>query len=157
MANDCTLSPLGGRSFWDVTLPRRTWEEADEILLRRQADGRIIFASAPHQRLVIAGRDKPRPALDNLGARLVDVSENWRVLEVTGSGGRELLARGVQIDISPAALPCGNACQTLCAGVPVIVHAVDNVTIELFIAASYAPWLAKWLATSLCIMTGRAE
>lgn len=156
MPDDCTLSPLGWRSLWDVTLARRPWQDADEAVLRQPADGRRVFAAAAHRRLVIARRDAPGPALGDLPARPVDVSDNWRVLEITGSGGRELLARGVEIDISPAALPCGGACQTLCAGVPVIVNALDDATIELFIAASYAPWLAKWLAASLWVMTGRA-
>lgn len=156
MADNCTLSPLGWRGLWDVTLASDPWRDADEAVLRQPADGRLVFAAAPHRRLVIARRDAPGPALDDLPARLVDVSDNWRVLEITGSGGRELLTRGVEIDISPAALPIGGVCQTICAGVPVIVHALDDATIELFITASYAPWLAKWLAASLWVMTGRA-
>ncbi|HEX7819339.1 MAG TPA: sarcosine oxidase subunit gamma family protein [Sphingobium sp.] len=156
MADDCTLSPLGWRSLWDVTLARGPWRDADEAVLRQPADGRLVFTAASHRRLVIARRDAPGPALGGLPARIADVSDNWRALEITGIGGRELLARGVEIDILPAALPIGDACQTLCAGVPVIVHVLDDATIELFIAASYAPWLARWLAASLWVMTGRA-
>lgn len=153
MADLCSLSPLGWRSVWEIAAPAgRSPEELDAIA---RASGGTVFAPAPDRRLILAERGAF--AIGDAEGRVTDLSDHWRLLSISGTGARELLARGMEIDISPSGLPTGTACQTLCAGVPVIVHAAEDLRIDLLIASSFAPWLAEWLAVSRSILFGETS
>lgn len=153
MADNCTLSPLGWRSLWEIVASQADWTDGLADRLRAGAGQCRVIDLSPERKLVVSARESSCASVDEAAARIVDVSDNWRLLTISGESARDLLARGMEIDVSRAALPVGATCQALCAGAPVILHVVDEQSIDLLIATSYAPWLAKWLATALSILS----
>ena len=74
----------------------------------------------------------------------VDVSGNRAVLELTGPGRRELLARGCPIDLHPRSWGPGRCAQTLLARAQVIVQELPQAT-RVFVRPSFGNYLVDWL------------
>ena len=151
MTDQCALSPLGWRAIWELTRISGSWPAQLETMLERSPGGKQILILGPQRRLVVGARDSEPISADGPDLRLVDLSDQWRFLSVSGPSARALLPRGIEIDLAPAGLPIGTARQTLCAGVPVIVPPVQEQKIDLLIPTSFAPWLADWLAEARSI------
>lgn len=86
--------------------------------------------------------------LDGLAA-VCDQSSGYGVLRLSGPRVRETLAKGVPIDLDPAAFAPGDAAVTLAAHVSVILWQVDEApTYDLAVSRSYAGSFAHWLTAS---------
>ena len=151
MADRCELSPLGWRNIWELTLVSGTWPAEFEPRAGQDGGDKQTFVLGRERRLLVCARDSEPISAEAFDVRLVDLSDQWRSLNVSGPSARALLARGMEIALPPAGLPVGAVRQTLCAGVPVIVHAKHEQAVELLIPSSFAPWLAAWLVEALSI------
>ncbi len=80
-------------------------------------------------------------------ASVVDVSANRTTFELSASWARDLLEKGMSIDLHPRVFGPGRCAQTLLARAQVIVQQVDDrPTYHVLVRGSFAPYLAAWLA-----------
>ena len=106
----------------------------------------------PDEWLVVAEGDAPDllPRLERAvtGRRAVvnDLSSSRAIIEIGGSGARDLLAAGCGLDLHPRAFGPGQCAQTLVAHVPVILDQLDEAPhYRLLVRRSYARWMTGWL------------
>jgi sarcosine oxidase subunit gamma len=86
----------------------------------------------------------------DLDVSVVDVSASRTVLELTGPFARDVLAHGCAIDLHPRVFGPGSCVQTNLAKAQVILHQTvagpgRAATYRVFVRASYADYLARWL------------
>ncbi len=87
-----------------------------------------------------------RTALGRLHASLIDVSCNRTALSLGGPRARDVLAKGVTLDLHPCAFGPGRCAQTLMARTPILLEQTGEAPdYRLFVRASYARHLAAWL------------
>lgn len=105
----------------------------DEWLLVRpaEADGEPIF--------------RLRTALGRMHASLIDVSGNRTAIALGGPRAREVLEKGITLDLHPRAFGPGTCAQTLMARTPVLIEQTGDREYRLFVRASSARHLALWL------------
>lgn len=79
---------------------------------------------------------------------VVDVSGNRTIVEVTGPRSRELLAKGCALDLHRRSFTSDQCAQTLLAraGVVVLCRDADEPSFWILVRASFARYLADWLA-----------
>jgi len=77
---------------------------------------------------------------------VVDVSANRTVVELSGTHARDVLSRGCSLDLHPRSFRPGMCAQTLLAKTAVILWQTDDTpTFKVFVRASFAAHLARWL------------
>jgi len=86
----------------------------------------------------------------------VDVSAQRTVIEVSGTGARDVLAQGCAIDLDPRASPPGTCVQTVLALAGVILL-VGDAAFELYVRSSFAGYLADWLLDACTEIEGAAR
>jgi sarcosine oxidase subunit gamma len=86
-----------------------------------------------------------RAALNDAFGSIVDVSANRALLEISGGKARELLARGVTIDLDPPSFGPDHCAQTLLAKAQVIIERRDESAFLLYVRTSLAGYVASWL------------
>ena len=85
-------------------------------------------------------------ALSGTFSSIVDVSANRALLEVRGPKARELLARGIPIDLDARSFGPGRCSQTLLAKAQVIIERrSDDPAFHLYIRSTFASYAADWL------------
>lgn len=85
-------------------------------------------------------------ALSGTFSSIVDVSANRALLEVRGPKARELLARGIPIDLDARSFGPGCCSQTLLAKAQVIIERrSDDPAFHLYIRSTFASYAADWL------------
>ncbi len=134
----------------------------------KAGDGRALLWLAPGQWLLVCdgeqiaiGEQQLQAALEKTGATLVDVSHAYLVVTVSGERARDVLAKGVPIDVDAVAFEVGACAQTCLADMNVLLHVRDTQTIDLYVGRSYAVSLWHWLRLSAAefgyLVTGTAE
>jgi sarcosine oxidase subunit gamma len=86
-----------------------------------------------------------RNGLDDAFGSIVDVSANRTVLEIAGPKARELLARGVPIDLDARSFGPDRCAQTLFAKAQVIIDSRADQAFHVHVRTSFASYLADWL------------
>lgn len=82
-------------------------------------------------------------------AAVADQSSGYGVLRVGGPRVREVLAKGVPVDLHPAAFKPGDAAVTLAAHVGIVLWQVDGApTYDVAVFRSQAASFWDWLAAS---------
>ena len=127
-----------------ATLPvPGTWTAAGDL---------TCICTAPGQWLVMQARDdgallaRLTVAVQACGL-LIDLSDSRVAVCIAGAGAREVLAKGLPLDLHPRAMRAGDAAATVAAHVPVLVRQLDDApTYELMCARSLAGSLHRWLA-----------
>ena len=107
----------------------------------------------PNEWLLIgpAGREADlvrslRASLAGQHAAVTDVSEARTCILVAGPKARELLARGVSLDLHPRVFGPGRCGQTGMAGANVILEQIDErPSFEIAVLNSFADHLWRWL------------
>jgi len=80
-------------------------------------------------------------------ASVVDVSANRTTFVLSAPWARDLLAKGMAIDLHPREFRPGRCAQTLLARAQVILQQIDEIpTYHVLVRGSFAPYLAAWLA-----------
>ncbi len=118
-------------------------------------DGCALLWLAPREWLLVCevedpGIDEARfaAALAHTSGTVVDVSHAYTVAAIAGEGARELLAKGVPIDLDAAAFAAGACAQTCLGDMSVLLHARHAQAIDLYVGRSYAASLWEWLVLS---------
>lgn len=76
-------------------------------------------------------------ALTSAQAAIIDLDHARTVLRLAGRNARDVLAKGCLLDLHPAAFPAGACAQTALFHANALVHAVDALTFDLYVARSY--------------------
>jgi sarcosine oxidase, subunit gamma len=80
------------------------------------------------------------------GFALVDLSDGWVGLEVSGSASRDVLSKGCGLDLHPRSFPVGHCARTRFAQIPLVIECPDEPSrFELHVARSYFDYLHSWL------------
>jgi heterotetrameric sarcosine oxidase gamma subunit len=74
-----------------------------------------------------------------------DVSHAFACIRVAGDDARLVLATGVAIDLHPGAFPVGASAATAYREVFVVLHAVEDDTVDVYVLRSFARSLCRWL------------
>ena len=138
------LSVFPNRSTVGAGL-RTIWLGPDEWLIVRPAGN----PDALERRVAIA--------VGPLGGSVVEVSAVRTILELSGRAVRDLIARGCSLDLHPSAFPAGTCAQSLLAHVDVVFDCVESDRFHVFVRASFAPYLAAWLADALSLMIAAGD
>jgi sarcosine oxidase subunit gamma len=78
---------------------------------------------------------------------VIDVSESRTVIGLTGSSARDLLARGVSLDLHPRVFGPGQCAQTGMSKSNVLLHQTgDEPSYEIYILKSFADYLWRWMS-----------
>ncbi|WP_327000556.1 sarcosine oxidase subunit gamma [Dactylosporangium sp. NBC_01737] len=80
---------------------------------------------------------------------VVDVSAARTVLQLNGPRARDVLAHGCSLDLHPEAFPVGGCAQTNLAKAQVVLHRPGPDRYHVFVRASFADYLARWLLDAL--------
>ena len=86
-----------------------------------------------------------RAGLAGPGIAIVDVSDSYAVIGLSGANACALLAKGCPLDLHPAKFPPGQVAQTVVGRADVIVHRIDESGFELYVRRSFAQYLWLWL------------
>jgi len=75
-----------------------------------------------------------------------DVSESRAVLALKGGKARDVLMRGVSLDLHPRAFRVGQCAQTGLSRANALLHLVDDTpTFEIYVLKSFSDYLWRWL------------
>jgi sarcosine oxidase subunit gamma len=107
------------------------------------AGERAILWLGPDEYLVVG---PPDDRIVVTGDSVVDVSANRTTIELSGPHARDILEKGMSIDLHPRSFGPGQCAQTLLARAQVLVRQVDaKPTYHVLVRGSFAPYLADWL------------
>ncbi|HEY4162105.1 MAG TPA: sarcosine oxidase subunit gamma family protein [Dongiaceae bacterium] len=78
---------------------------------------------------------------------IIDVSESRTVIGLAGSSARDLLARGVSLDLHPRVFGPGQCAQTSTSKANVLLHQTGaEPSYEIYILKSFADYLWRWMS-----------
>ncbi|MFG2001168.1 sarcosine oxidase subunit gamma [Spirillospora sp. NPDC048911] len=86
----------------------------------------------------------------------VDVSAARTVLELSGPAAHEVLRHGCALDLHPRAFAPGTCAQTNLAQAQVVLHQTAPRDYRIFVRASYADYLTRWLLDAMTEHLARA-
>ena len=126
-----------GANRWNGDCGRAAiWLGPDEWLIVA-ADGE----AAPLEQAIRAARPPADPWLS-----VVDLSQSYAALLLSGSRTRELLAKGCPLDLHPRAFGSGSCAQSTLAKARVLLRAVeDGTAVEVWFRNSFADYAIRWL------------
>lgn len=120
-----------------------------------EREGRILLGLARGQWLLVCehersalGERKLTAALAATTGTVVDVSHAYLALRISGERARDVLAKGVPVDLGTDPFPAGTCLQTCLADMNVLLHARAAPAIDLYVGRSYGASLWEWLALS---------
>ena len=90
--------------------------------------------------------DALRNAFAGQHTNLTDVSESRTVISLAGPAARDVLARGISLDLHPRAFGPGQCAQTSLSRTNVVLHQTDNTpSYEIYVLKSFADYLWRWI------------
>ena len=122
---------------------------------RVEGDGIAFVWAGPDQWLAVAEREQNRDLESELKSKLADIasvvdqSDGRVVVRISGPHAREVLAKGVPIDLHPRVFKPGSVTITHASHIGVILWQTDDApTYEAAMFRSYADSFAHWLFES---------
>jgi sarcosine oxidase subunit gamma len=123
---------------------------------RRNPHGATAFVwTGPGQWLAMREGAEPyafeRELHQKLGAfaAICDQSDGRTLIQVSGPGARDLLAKGPIVDLHPRVFGPGDVAATALAHIPVVLWQLDETpTYQFAVFRSFAPDLCRWLLDS---------
>ena len=90
--------------------------------------------------------DKLRENFAGQHAVACDVSESRAIIALRGPKAREVLMRGVSLDLHPREFIVGQCAQTGVSRANALIHLVDDApTFEIYVLKSFSDYLWRWL------------
>lgn len=116
------------------------------------AGSHSILWLGPDEWLVVteAGTENPleavEKALSGTFATLVDLSDNYASITISGENARRVLQKGWTVDLHPRAFAPGQCAQSSLAHAAVVLHQTDETpSYELYVRPSFARYTWDWL------------
>jgi sarcosine oxidase subunit gamma len=86
-----------------------------------------------------------RQAFEGQHAAVVDVSESRTVITVSGPKARDMLARGISLDLHPRVFAPGQCAQTGMAKANILLHQIDDKpSYDIYVLKSFSDYLWRW-------------
>jgi sarcosine oxidase subunit gamma len=101
----------------------------------------VVGADADRAGLI----ERLRQAFQGRHAAVTDVSESRTVITIAGPAARELLKRGISLDLHPRVFGPGQCAQTGMSKANVLLHQVGADSYEIYILKSFADYLWRWI------------
>lgn len=117
-----------------------------------RGDDAAILWAGPDRWLVVAAEEAHAGLADRLRAAIggdgaaIELDSGRTVIRVSGPRARDLLAKGIGVDLHPAAFPEGACAHTVCGHFAVVLRAVETGGIEVLVARGFAASFWEWLA-----------
>ncbi|RJQ89112.1 sarcosine oxidase subunit gamma [Amycolatopsis panacis] len=115
------------------------------------SDGQLIWLS-PDEWLVTAEDGRPdeleselRWIVSAYDGAAVDVSAQRTTLRLRGPLARDLLTFGCALDLRPSAFPAGSAAQTTVGRTGVLLLALGDEDLRVFVRPSFAGYFVEWV------------
>ena len=87
-----------------------------------------------------------RSAFAGQHTNVTDVSESRTVISMTGPAAREVLARGISLDLHPRAFGPGQCAQTSLSRTNVLLHQTEEApSYEIYVLKSFSDYLWRWI------------
>jgi sarcosine oxidase subunit gamma len=81
-------------------------------------------------------------------AAACDVSESRAIIRLKGPKARDVLMRGVSLDLHPREFRVGQCAQTGLSRANALLHLIDDTpTFEIYVLKSFSDYLWRWLET----------
>ncbi|MCR9073092.1 MAG: sarcosine oxidase subunit gamma family protein [Alphaproteobacteria bacterium] len=84
-------------------------------------------------------------AMTRVHHAVVDLSDNYAVIEVSGHAARWVLAKGWPQDLHPTVFKTGACSQGMLAHAQIVLERTDEDAYRLFVRPSFAAYLWDWL------------
>ena len=110
-----------------------------------ESNGRVIFRTAPLQFWLVG------PEQDDLARQLVDkcivtsLSHSRTRIFIDGYRARDVLAKGIGIDLHPSEFTSGTFAMTGLHHTPILLHCVSQHRFELYAMRTFAANIWEWL------------
>ena len=111
-------------------------------LLQISPDEWIITSETEEIHSLISALDKK---LTKVHSSIVDVTDQYQALFVSGSKTRTVLSKGCSIDLHPNEFLPNQCTQTLLSSVDIILHCTSKDSFSIFCRSSFAKFLMDWL------------
>lgn len=119
-----------------------------------EPDGRQALRLGPDEWWLTDAADDAGPLVEALEralagrfASVVDTSDNWFALEVSGPRTLDLLAKACPLDLHPRAFGPGRCAQSLLAKAPATLQQLDeSPRFRLHVRRSFADYAWRWLS-----------
>lgn len=116
------------------------------------ANGISILWLGPNEWWVVAAPDRSdelvpalRQAFQGQHTAVIDVSESRTVITVSGPKARDLLARGISLDLHPRVFGPGQCAQTGMARANILLHQIDDKpSYDIYVLKSFSDYLFRW-------------
>jgi sarcosine oxidase subunit gamma len=116
-------------------------------------DGRQILWLGPNEWWVTGPDGEADALVEKLRENFVgqhatacDVSESRAIIALRGPNARDVLMRGVSLDLHPREFIVGQCAQTGVSRANALIHLVDDEpTFELYVLKSFSDYLWRWL------------
>lgn len=116
--------------------------------------GREILCLGPDEWWVTDAADDAEPlvtslteAVGDLFAQVVDTSDNWFALELSGPRARDVLAKACPLDLHPRTFGPARCAQSLLAKAPMTLQQLDDTpAFRLHVRRSFADYAWRWLS-----------
>ncbi len=121
-------------------------------------EARAVLWLGPDEWLILAPDGEAPDIDDRLRAAMgsdpwlsvVDVSQNYTGLTLTGPAARDVLAKGCSLDLHVRNFRTGDCAQSLLAGTLILLRATENADcIECWVRNSFARYTAQWLMDAM--------
>ena len=87
-----------------------------------------------------------RQAFQGQHTAVTDVSESRTVITLTGRNARDLLVRGISLDLHPRVFAAGQCAQTSLSKTNVLLHQTDDApSYDIYVLKSFADYLWQWM------------
>lgn len=125
------------------TDPNTVTEGKDNAVLWLGPDEWLIVTAPGKEAAIETSLDK---GLAGLHASVVDLSDNYTVLRLSGSKARWVLAKGWPVDLHPRSFGPGQCAQSHLAHANVVLWQIDDApSYRLIVRRSFARYLWEWL------------
>ncbi|HVT50445.1 MAG TPA: sarcosine oxidase subunit gamma family protein [Dongiaceae bacterium] len=102
----------------------------------------VVASDARREELI----ERLRGAFAGQHTAVIDVSESRTVITIAGPAARDVLARGISLDLHPRAFGPGQCAQTGMAKANIVLHQTDNApSYDIYILKSFADYLWRWI------------
>jgi heterotetrameric sarcosine oxidase gamma subunit len=127
-------------------------------------DDRALLWLAPGQWLLVCDEERSafseaelQAAFNGTAGTVVDVSHAYAGLAISGERARDVLAKGISVDLDATAFATGACAQTLLTDMNVVLYAREAQALDLYVGRSYAVSLWEWLRASAAEFSYRSE
>ncbi len=134
------------RSATDVELPVKA------NTVNKSGETGILWLG-PNEWWVVTAPDRAdtlvpalRQAFQGQHTAVIDVSESRTVITLTGPKARDLLARGMSLDLHPRVFGPGQCAQTSLSKANVLLHQTDDKpSYDIYVLKSFSDYLWQWM------------